>query len=131
MSIGAVSGRTGCSIETIRYYERIGLLPRPIRSAGGHRIYGPEQERRLNFVIRCRDLGFALQEVRDLLRLVDHGQYSCADVRRMTVNHLDEVRAKLRDLRKLERSLARYVDECRGGVTPDCPIINALSQPSK
>lgn len=128
ISIGAVAQRAGCPIETIRYYERIGLLPRPARSAGGHRIYGREQEHRLTFVRRCRDLGFTLDEVRNLLRLVDRKNYSCADVRRITMSHLGEVRAKLGDLHRLERTLSRIVESCAGGVTPDCPIIEALSR---
>lgn len=127
--IGTIARRTGCPIETIRFYERIGLLPRPARSVGGHRIYGRAQEQRLVFVRRCRELGFSLDEVRNLLRLVDRRSYSCADVRRMTMAHLDVVRAKLGDLRRLERTLSAIVAQCAGGVTPDCPIIEALSKP--
>ncbi|MGH6931153.1 MAG: MerR family transcriptional regulator [Dongiaceae bacterium] len=130
ISIGAVAQRTGCGIETIRYYERIGLLPRPARSAGGHRIYGREQEQRLMFVRRCRELGFTLEEVRNLLRLVDRKSYSCAEVRRMTSAHLEEVRGKLEDLRRLERTLSRIIAKCAGRVAPDCPIIEALSRPA-
>src|SRR5215470_13178632 len=74
---GALAARTGCNIETIRYYERVGLLPPPPRSAGGHRLYGEGLIRRLNFVRRSRDLGFSVEEIRELLLLVDGGTYTC------------------------------------------------------
>ena len=77
---GALAARTGCNIETIRYYERIGLLPPPPRSAGGHRLYGRDLVKRLTFVRRSRDLGFTLKEIRELLRLVDGGTYTCGEV---------------------------------------------------
>jgi len=73
---GLLAARTGCNIETIRYYERVGLLPPPPRSAGGHRLYGHDLVRRLNFVRRSRDLGFSIEEIRELLRLVDGGSYT-------------------------------------------------------
>ena len=80
---GAVAARTGVNIETVRYYERIGLLPPPPRTAGGHRIYGEELLKRLTFIRRSRDLGFTLDEIRGLLRLVDGGDYTCADIARL------------------------------------------------
>ena len=124
--IGALSKRTGCNIETIRYYEMIGLLPPAPRSAGGHRLYGEAQRRRLGFVRRTRELGFTLDEVRTLLKLVDGGRYTCAQVKRITVHHLDEVRRKVMDLRKIERVLAEMAAQCDGGTVPKCPVIEAL-----
>ena len=83
MTIGPLAERTGCKVETIRYYERIGLLPKPVRSQGGHRHYGGEALKRLNFILRARRLGFGLDAVRVLLNLADgHGE-SCGEVERL------------------------------------------------
>lgn len=124
--IGALSERTGCNIETIRYYERIGLMPPATRSEGGHRLYGETQARRLGFIRRTRQLGFTLDEVRTLLRLVDGGRYTCAQVKRITVHHLDDVRRKIADLRKIERVLEEMAAQCDGGTVPKCAVIDAL-----
>ena len=124
--IGALSKRTGCNIETIRYYERIGLMPPSIRSEGGHRLYGEAQSRRLGFIRRTRALGFTLDQIRTLLTLVDGGRYTCAQVKRITVHHLDEVRSKLADLRTIERVLGNMAAPCGAGSVPKCPIIDAL-----
>ena len=129
LTIGALSTRTGVNIETIRFYERIGILAKPPRSAAGHRIYRHEQLMRLGFVRRSRELGFSLDEVRRLLELVDGGRYTCAEVKTITLNHLGEVRRKIADLRRLERTLAAVAGKCRGGKVPDCPIVEALFDP--
>lgn len=126
LSIGTLSRRTGCNVETIRYYERIGLIPPPPRTAGGHRSYGIAHERRLVFVRRCRELGFSIGEIRVLLLLVDGGDYTCGEVKAVTDRHLDDVRRKIADLRKLERTLKDIGAACDGGKVPDCPIIDAL-----
>ena len=126
LSIGALSRSTGCNVETIRYYERIGVMPQPVRSDGGHRQYAPDQVRRLAFIRRSRALGFSLQTVRTLLSFVDGGERSCADVQSVTLAHLDETRRKIADLLKIERVLAEMAAECAGGTVPDCPIIEAL-----
>ena len=126
MTIGKMAQQTGCNIETIRYYERIGLLPKPPRSAGGHRLYGGEDARRLTFIRRSRELGFGLDEVRQLLHYVDDGGYTCAEVKAITVDHLTEVRRKLSDLRRLERALKEMIVNCDGGDIPDCPILETL-----
>ncbi len=125
-TIGALSKGTGCKIETIRYYERIGLLPKPPRSPGGHRLYQDDHLRRLTFIRRCRELGFTLDEVRGLLRLVDGGAYTCAEVKTLTLDHVAEVRRKLADLRRMKRVLEEMAAECEGGEVPECPIIDAL-----
>lgn len=126
LSIGELSARTGCNVETIRYYERIALLPAPPRTAGGHRAYGEDHHKRLNFIRRSRELGFTLQQVRDMLRLVDGGAYTCGEVRALTLEHLHEVRGKIADLQRLERDLAAMAAECEGGAVPDCPVIDTL-----
>lgn len=126
LSIGTLSRRTGCNVETIRYYERIGLIPPPPRTAGGHRSYGIAHDRRLVFVRRCRELGFSIGEIGVLLLLVDGGDYTCGEVKAVTDRHLDDVRRKIADLRKLERTLKDIGAVCDGGKVPDCPIIDAL-----
>src|SRR5262245_42909999 len=126
LSIGELSRSTGVNIETIRFYERVGILPKPPRSAGGHRIYGHDELMRLGFVRRSRELGFSLDEVRGLLRLVDGGHYTCSEVKAITLDHLADVRRKIADLRRLERTLAHVAGKCRGSKVPDCPVIEAL-----
>lgn len=125
-TIGSLSRDTGCNIETIRYYERIGLMPKPPRSKGGHRLYEKDHLKRLSFIRRSRDLGFTLEEVRGLLRMIDGHDYTCVEVKVLTLNHLQEVQQKIADLRRLERVLKTMAAECEGGNVPDCPIIDAL-----
>lgn len=131
LTIGALSKHTGVNIETIRFYERIGILPKPPRSAGGHRIYGQGLLMRLGFVRRSRELGFSLDEIRGLLQLVDGGHYTCAEVRSIALDHLADVRHKIADLRRLERTLAEVAGKCRGGKVPECPVIEALFTPRR
>jgi MerR family mercuric resistance operon transcriptional regulator len=126
LTIGDLSRRTGCKVETIRYYERIALLPAPARSAGGHRLYRDGDLKRLTFIRRARELGFTLDEVRSLLRLVDSGQYTCAEVKAITLDHLGDIRRKISDLRKMARVLEDTAELCDGGVSADCPIVEAL-----
>ncbi len=126
LAIGALAERTGCKVETIRYYERIGILPEPARNLGGQRRYADWHLKRLNFVRRARDLGFTLDDVRGLLRLVDEQGHGCAEVESMARRHLDAVRARLADLRAMEAVLKETVARCAGGAVPDCPIIEAL-----
>ncbi len=126
LGIGALSRGTGVNIETIRYYERIGILPPPPRSRGGHRVYSVDHMKRLAFVRRSRELGFSLQEVRGLLGLVDGGEVTCDQVKTMTLGHLDEVRQRIADLRRMERVLREMAATCEGGNVPECPIIDTL-----
>lgn len=125
-AIGELSKRTGVHIETIRYYERIAVMPAPPRSEAGHRRYGRAHLNRLRFIARSRDLGFSLDEIRNLLSLVDNRSYTCAEVREMTLGHAAKVRRKIADLEKLERALADMAGQCEGGEVPDCAIIDAL-----
>lgn len=129
LSRGELAGRVGCNIETIRYYEQIGLLPPPPRSQGGHRLYGQDLLKRLNFVRRSRDLGFTLEEIRKLLRLVDGGNYTCAQVEALALEHTREIRRKISDLKKLKNVLESMASQCSGGRVPECPIIDALFDP--
>jgi MerR family mercuric resistance operon transcriptional regulator len=127
-SIGQLSDLTGVGIETIRYYEKVRLLPKPPRTIGGHRLYANDHIKRLIFVRRSRDLGFTLGEIRNLLAMVDGG-YTCGQVQRAALDHLNSIRDKLRDLRRMERTLATTAARCRGERAPDCPIIEVLSRP--
>ena len=123
--IGELSRRTGCNIETIRYYERIGLMPAPPRR-GRYRSYGGEDVGRLGFVRRARELGFTLDQVRALLGLAAGGQAACAEVRDLAATHLQDVRTRIADLRRMQRVLAESVRACDAGHDPDCPLIQAL-----
>ncbi len=126
--IGELSRRTGCNIETIRYYERIGLMPAPPRR-GRYRSYSPEHVDRLGFVRRARELGFTLDEVRALFGVAASGQASCAEARDLAASHLEDVRARISDLKRMERVLAETVRACEAGNDTGCPVIAALSRP--
>jgi MerR family mercuric resistance operon transcriptional regulator len=127
---GEVAEVTGCNIETVRFYEKIGLLRSPKRTEAGHRLYDEDDVNRLAFILRARELGFSIEELRGLLDLVDGG-YTCGQVRDLTVKHIDVIRRKIGDLRKLERTMNQIVAQCDGGAVPDCPIVTALSAPPK
>jgi MerR family transcriptional regulator, mercuric resistance operon regulatory protein len=127
-AIGELSRLTGVNIETIRYYERIGMLPAPPRSQAGRRIYGADERRVLAFIRRARELGFSLNEVRALLALGAPGDATCADVERIASAHLDDVRSKIADLKKLERVLADAVSRCTGDTAPVCAVLDVLDQ---
>jgi MerR family mercuric resistance operon transcriptional regulator len=124
-TIGELARQTGASIETIRYYERIGLMPRPPRTSGGRRAFGPESLSALNFIRRCRELGFSLDDVRALLAL-RKAQPCCTNVKAIAERHLATVRAKLRDLSEMEASLAGLVAQCSGKPSAECPVMDAL-----
>jgi MerR family mercuric resistance operon transcriptional regulator len=123
---GALATKADCSIETIRYYEQIGLLPPPPRTEGGHRLYGQEMLKRLNFIRRSRELGFTLEDIRGLLRMVDGHKYTCAQVEALALDHVHSIQRKISDLKKLKNVLATMASKCRGGKVPECPVIDAL-----
>ncbi|MDN3519092.1 helix-turn-helix domain-containing protein [Aquisalimonas lutea] len=126
LRIGQLANDTGCQVETIRYYERIGILPPAARASNNYRIYDDSHRRRLLFIRRMRDLGFSLDEVRALLRMTDGGTYTCAEVQALGQEHLDAVRGKIADLRRVENALADLVGRCTGAETPDCSMLEAL-----
>ena len=126
MPIGELSRLSGVNIETVRYYERIKMLPPPLRTASGRRIYGVTELRILAFVRRSRELGFSLNEIRALLRLGAPGMGSCGEVKIIATHHLENIRAKLADLKKLERLLAKTVARCSGKKVPNCPVLDIL-----
>jgi MerR family mercuric resistance operon transcriptional regulator len=123
---GTIARRTGCNPETVRYYEKIGLLPEPPRTASGYRQYESDHEQRLRFILRGRELGFSVHELKSLLALVDQDAVSCGEVERLARTHLESVHAKIADLRRMERSLGRTIHACSGKDVPDCPLIDAL-----
>lgn len=126
MQRAELARRTGSNLETVRYYEKVGLLPEPPRTAGGYRSYDTTHERRLRFVLRARELGFSLDEIRALLRLVDERDQPCAEARAVAATHLQDVRAKIADLKRMERVLKDVVVQCGDGTLPECPLIETL-----
>ncbi|MDX0190406.1 MerR family DNA-binding protein [Sinorhizobium meliloti] len=128
MQRAELARQTGCNLETVRYYEKVGLLPEPPRTTAGYRSYDTTHERRLRFVLRARELGFSLDEIRELLRLVDERDRPCADASAIAAAHLDDVRAKIADLKRMERVLKDVVGQCAGSTRPECPLIEALFQ---
>ncbi len=128
--IGALAARTRCNIETIRFYEKIGVLPKPARTEGGHRAYAHAHVERLTFIRRARELGFTLDQVRALLRLADARDVPCAEVKQLATSHLAEVRTRIADLRAMRKALAGLVAQCdaRGdaGDLPGCPLVETL-----
>jgi MerR family mercuric resistance operon transcriptional regulator len=126
LTIGDLSGLTGVNIETIRYYERVKMFPAPPRTAGGRRVYDATHLRTLAFIRRSRELGFSLDQIRALIRLGGPAKASCREVRDIASHHLDDIRAKLADLRKLERLLAKTVARCTGTMAPECPVLDIL-----
>lgn len=128
MRIGEASARSGCHIETIRYYERVGLLPAPERSGNGYREYTDDHVRRLRFVTRGRDLGFSLEEIGSLLQLAEDPALSCAQVDQLARAHLQEIRLKLDELKAMAEELQRTIAGCQGGKREHCAILHALDR---
>jgi len=129
IQIGEFARRSGCNVETVRYYERIGLIPAPPRTVGGYRLYEAADVRRLMFARRARELGFTLEEVRILMGLSTHNdRTACADVRELAANHLAQVRAKIADLQVTESVLAEAVQRYEEHDIPGCPMIKTLSK---
>jgi Cu(I)-responsive transcriptional regulator len=128
LSIGDLAKTTGTKVVTIRYYEQIGLMPEPARTGANYRAYSQEHLRRLRFIRRCRDLGFTLDQVRELLRLSLQQDQECSEVDRLTARHLVEIEDKIADLTRLAKELRRISRCCKGDRwIADCRIIEALS----
>ena len=126
MTRGELARRTGCNLETVRYYEKIGLMPDPGRTGSGYRQYEENHADRLRFIIRGRELGFSIEGIKGLLGLVDRQEVSCADVKAIAQLHLEDIRRKLADLRRMERVLAETTRCCSGAEVPECPLIDTL-----
>ena len=126
-TIGRLSRETGCKIPTIRYYEQIGLLPEPGRSAGNQRVYGQQHLSRLAFIRHSRELGFSQAEIRQLLDLSDNPEQPCAEVNAIAQRHLDEVNLRIDRLQALKAELERMIHACQGGKVGNCRVIDTLS----
>jgi DNA-binding transcriptional MerR regulator len=129
--IGGLAERTGVKVETIRYYEQVGLLPPPERSYGNQRRYGTRHLERLAFIKHARDLGFSVNSIRALLALSDKPDMACDDAHKTAARHLADVRGKIAQLKSLEAELERITTSCFGGVpVRDCAVIEALADHS-
>lgn len=120
------AAEAGCHAETIRYYERIGLMPRPARNSVGHRLYDKAALRRLRFILRARRLEFSTEEIAALLHYADKPDHHCKDVEKLARHRLHEVRQRLDDLRQMERDLVRLTSHCACSGPDACPVIDAL-----
>lgn len=131
ITIGQLASRTNTNVPTIRYYEEIGLLPKAQRAANGHRHYATADVTRLGFIKRCRDFGFPIEQLREMVRLFDHGDGPCVEVRDLAIAQLESVRSKLEQMRQLEGKLMAFVASCDAncctGTTRNCNIIEDLS----
>lgn len=127
MLIGELARRTNTKVETIRFYERKGLLPAPERTAGNYRSYGEGHLNRLSFIRRARDLGFTIDQVVALLELADCREISCEAVDSLAEEHVAGIDAKIADLTALRRELAEVIRQCRRGTIADCRILEALT----
>ena len=128
MKISEAALASGCHLETIRYYERIGLMPHPGRTGSGYRAYAPSDVERLRFITRGRDLGFSLEEIRSLLRLAQDPALSCAEVDSVARQHLGDIQARIADLQRMASELERTIGSCHGGQRGACTILEALRQ---
>lgn len=126
LTIGVLSRLTDCGVETIRYYERIGLLAPPPRSDGGHRLYAAAQVRRLRFIRHARELDLGLDQIRKLLELVDGNHYTCGQVLALAVEHRRVVRRKIDELARLEQALGEVIARCEDVSASGCPIVDVL-----
>ncbi len=126
MRIGELSANCGCPVETIRYFEKIGLLPQPTRGANGYRSYDDSQQKWLHFILRSRALGFTQKEVRRLSDIAHQSQPVCADVHDLLIEHIVDVRQKLRELTRMQEALERLKSKCQDGTLNDCPVIDEL-----
>ncbi len=127
IAIGKLAGLASTKVQTIRYYEDIGLIRPFTRSEGGHRLYGPEDVKRLKFVRHARELGFGIEEIRELLKLSDNPDTSCSAADAIARSHLEQVELRLEKLRTLRKELKRMVEECSHGRVGHCRVIEVLS----
>jgi len=128
ITMGILANKTGCNVETIRYYEKTGIMPEPPRSEGGHRLYSLEHVKRLTFIRRCRELDFSIEQVKDMLNFIDDENHTCGEVRAMTLHHVKQIRQKIKDLTRLEKALKLMAGKCGSeqSSAKSCPIIDVL-----
>ena len=131
LTMGVLARRVGLNVSAIRYYESVGLIPKAMRRASGHRVYGAQIEGVLTLIRQCRDFGFSVEETRELVSLSTSQNRDCVEARSIAQLRLDAVRAKRVELQRLERSLSAFVqacsNTCAGGPAPDCSILKDIS----
>ena len=127
MQIGRVAERSGVPAKTIHYYEEIGLISKPERTAGGYREYDKQDVDILRFVSRARSLGFSIKDVRNLLALYEDRERASADVKNIALEHVGEIERKMAELDSVRRTLLHLADKCHGDERPDCPILEELA----
>ncbi|NQZ23353.1 MAG: helix-turn-helix domain-containing protein [Colwellia sp.] len=127
-SIGQLAKESGCKVETVHYYEKIGLMPEPPRTEGGHRVFAFSHVKRLNFIRRSRELGFKIEQIKDLLKFIDEPNHYCGEVRAMAMLQARAVQEKIDDLQRLKVALNEMVLKCKdsNNSIDDCPIVDAL-----
>lgn len=130
MNIGEAAKASGVSAKMIRYYESIGLIPAPARTAAGYRVYSEPEIHTLRFIRRSRELGFSVARISQLLTLWQDRTRASADVKRLALSHVEELEQKARDLQEMAGTLKHLARTCHGDARPDCPIIESLAQPS-
>ncbi len=130
MKISDAAAASGCHLETIRYYERVGLLPEPERTRNRYRQYTDADVERLRFITRGRDLGFSLEEIRSLFRLAQDPELSCGEVDQLARQHLCDIQARITDLQRMAIELERTIGACHGGERGTCTILETLRQPA-
>lgn len=130
LTIGQLGRATSTKIETIRYYEKIGLLMSPGRTSGNYRSYTADHLQRLGFIRRARELGFSIEDIRELLKLAAHGEQPCDEVDKVAARHLEATEKKIEALARLRRELRRTLASCHGGPISDCGVLHALSPPT-
>ena len=126
MRIGKLAASCECSVETIRYYEKIALLPQPVRLANGYRSYDDSHRKWLQFILRSRALGFSQVEVRRLTDIAHQRQPACAKVHDLLQEHVNDVQERIGELKRMERALSRLKDQCQDGTLHDCPVVDEL-----
>jgi len=129
-SIGDLARETGCKVQTIRYYEQIGLMPEPVRTPGNQRRYGRRHAERLAFIRHSRQLGFPLEAIRDLLELADHPNQTCAAADVIARAQLEQVKRRIERLQALRAELERMIEQCRHGTVSECRVIEVLNNHS-
>lgn len=125
---GQLAKRADCNVETVRFYEQKGLMPAPSRTPGGHRVYEVSHVKRLHFIRRSRELGFNIEQIRELLKFIDEQGHDCGEVKAMATTQISTIEEKIADLQRLQKALSDMADRCQGyGYSiDDCPIIDAL-----
>lgn len=128
ITMGVLASKTGCDVETVRYYEKMDLMPEPPRSKGGHRLYALDHVKRLTFIRRCRELGFSIKQVKSMLSFIDEPGHVCGEVKAMALQHSKVIKQKIKDLTRLEKALKSMAGKCveEKYSAEKCPIIDAL-----